>query len=1611
MSAGNHSEGDTGPVPTTTPTSIVEPSELPTAAATFPSCDTPSADGQDSLSPDLRDEDPPGPLSGKVRSELAQTTRAREVEAVDYTGYPALAPPQLSQLLGESELTPDETMARSSRVYKLERVPTRRGPAPSCRTLLQVGATWLDTIVDTGASYTVLSREAYQRVAHLCGPMVRAEVGLHGASGATVEVSGFTTMGFKLRGAPFVYDFCVADVQGVDTLLGLDFLMSVGAKLDLENLTLTIGVHEVPVETGSRLYRLSPVPTVAVTDDVEIPAHSRMMVDVTVSSWVGGTALFEPLVSSTHGVTIPSSLYRVQGGGFQLLIDNRGHDPVVLLGMEPLGTLEVPDKVLAREDSLKATGAATGPPPEHSEKPLFCEEGNSLAGRHRCTSTLPEQIGVQGYNPTSGQPLEWSQEPRALTPGQDVGIVTLEMASSVQQDDDDSFRDRTPSRSFVLGSLGDELSDGSTAARTCGEPLEPALPEGSLPSQSCGTLVGNLSPANKLGSHLQEMVPGVDELTPERHGNALELIHTYRSVFMEPEGEVGRTHLVEHGIVTGDADPIRCSYFRKSFQEKAHIEQEVSKMLSNGQVQPSSSPWASPVVLVRKKDGSLRFCVDYRKLNSVTKKDAYPLPRIEDCLDALNGSKWFSTLDLASGYWQVAMKPEDQEKTAFLTHMGLYEFRVMPFGLCNAPATFERLMDNVLGDMKWHKCLVYLDDVVVFGDTFETALANLEEVFRRFQRANLTLKPKKCQLFRQRVEYLGHVISPEGVQPTTEKIDAILHWAAPRKLTEVRSFLGLTGYYRRFIRDYSAIAQPLTRLTKKDVPFEWGPEQEQAFETLRTALVTQPVLGFPTPGGQFVLDTDASLLAIGAVLSQLQDGEERVIAYASSTLSPSQQAYCTTKRELLAVVTFAEHFRPYLAGGRFLIRTDHASLRWLVNFSQTDNMLLRWITRLQQFDFELLHRPGKEHGNADALSRMVRGNCGRVGCPECNPVGDEPPQGALRPVITRAMAKAMTPNRQDEDSHNESSPGGESRRPEVCSDRALTFRRDRGSLPPAELRTDLTHSSTRPSPPEPNDPAGQDDRDSACDSAAATSGESGTSTTVTAGPPRNLVQEPPRGVDVTPDIPVAPTTEPVSPSSQSPPQPGMDSAEGHGESGDAPTSTSETPVDTYSEWFPGYTQEDWRKWQDDDPVLSRLKELIAAHGEAPPEDVKGEAPDVRKYCRQWGFILEVDGILCRRAPTPPSTWLDSNTAEYSLQRLVPRQMRWTLFRAMHEREASHLGYRKVYPLLQARYFWLGMSVDVESWLKSCTMCQRLKPGPGPGRLPLRQEIMSYPMERVAMDLMGPWPTTKKGHKYVLVIQDYFSKWVEAFPLRQHTAPVVARVLVREYFCRYGAPERLHTDQGTEFNSALMRSIYDLWGVSKTRTSPYTPWSDGMVERCNRSLKCLISTHVGDDRNDWDEHLWAVVMAYNATEHKSTGFTPFYLFHSRCEEPRLPTDLVYGRVEVPRIRVCPPTYAENQKYIMAKAFERARRELQRSATTQARGHDSGGLKVRKYQVGDKVWRFYPPHANLKLGKAWTGPWEVVDCQSDWQIKIALPQRPNKPIWVNAACLKPVYERRD
>ena len=470
----------------------------------------------------------------------------------------------------------------------------------------------------------------------------------------------------------------------------------------------------------------------------------------------------------------------------------------------------------------------------------------------------------------------------------------------------------------------------------------------------------------------RSIVQGIDPMVSgETRQQLSELIEKYQDIFSYSEYDLGSTDIVQHEIDTGVQRPFRQALRPQPRAKLPVIDNLINEMQSQGIIEPCQSEWASNIVLVTKKDGSIRFCVDYRKLNSLTQKDAYPLPRIETCLDTLSGAAWFSTFDLRSGFHQVKVNPKDVNKTTFTCHRGTFRFPRMPFGLCNAPATFQRLMDTVLMGLNFDICLAYLDDIIVYSRDLQSHMERLERLFQRLQEANLKLKPSKCSIMQKRVSFLGYIVSESGIGTDPSKIEAVRNWPVPTNLRQSRAFVGLCQYYRRFVPNFSAIAAPLHALTKKGAPFIWTAECQNAFEQLKEALTSADVLALPDDEGHYILDCDASDKAIGAVLSQIQNGEERPICYASQLYDKHQQNYNVTRKELLALVTFVRKFRQYLLGRPFTIRSDHAALQWLRKTPEPIGQQARWLEILEEFDFQVQHRPGTQHSNADSLSRRI----------------------------------------------------------------------------------------------------------------------------------------------------------------------------------------------------------------------------------------------------------------------------------------------------------------------------------------------------------------------------------------------------------------------------------------------------------------------------------------------------------------------------------------------------------------------------------------------------------------------------------------------------------------
>ena len=527
-------------------------------------------------------------------------------------------------------------------------------------------------------------------------------------------------------------------------------------------------------------------------------------------------------------------------------------------------------------------------------------------------------------------------------------------------------------------------------------------------------------PGQEIQQHIEEVDTG--DLAPNQRQRLLDLISAYPECFSW-NGELGTCDLLEHHIELTSNKPVRRPAYQVAQTQREVIETEVREMLKKGVIEPSVSPYAAGVVLVPKKSGETRFCVDYRGLNEATKPDHYPLPLARtEIFDTLGGATIFSCLDCQQGYWQVRVAEKDRHKTAFRCFLGLYHFLKLPFGLRNAGATYQRLMSHILSGYSGKFCHCFIDDIICFSKTFEEHLKHLELIFARLAEAGIKLKPTKCVFARKSVTYLGHVVSAGELRPDPTNVEKVKDLTPPERRKQVRAFLGLASYYRSFVKDFSRRARPLTNLTRLDVPFHWGQEEETAFNDLKTVLTSEPVLALPDFSRPFILMTDGSATGLGAVLGQHYEGDakERVIGYASRKTKRLEENYSSCELECLALVWAVQHFRPYILGRETQVVTDHWALKWLMDLKNANPRLQRWRMALQEYDLKITHKPGRRHRNADFLSRLYENhhhqdearddekaepNLEGVGRPECKKRAEE-----VMAVHTRSTGQELGPH-------------------------------------------------------------------------------------------------------------------------------------------------------------------------------------------------------------------------------------------------------------------------------------------------------------------------------------------------------------------------------------------------------------------------------------------------------------------------------------------------------------------------------------------------------------------------------------------------------------------------
>lgn len=460
-------------------------------------------------------------------------------------------------------------------------------------------------------------------------------------------------------------------------------------------------------------------------------------------------------------------------------------------------------------------------------------------------------------------------------------------------------------------------------------------------------------------------------LTVEQKKELVDMVKKYRECFEDPLLRPGQIKGAEATIPTiPGAIPTYHKGYRRAPSEHKILAQDVEKYLKMGVIEPCNGPWSSPPLYAPKKTGELRFCVNYRDLNKKTIGDVYPLPNISDMMDVMSGAKYFSILDATSGYWQISIKKKDRPKTGFTTREGLFQFTVVPFGLKNAPSLFQRVMNSIFTGLLWKCCLLYMDDLLVFSKTFEEHIEALEKVFQRAKDRNLKFHPLKCELFLEKIEFLGHEVSAAGIHTSPKKVDTILRIMTPNTAKEAHHFICMAGYYRKFIKDFAGISKPIHNAVHAEC-FKWTPECQQAFEEIKRLFTKPPILAHPDFNKPFEVECDASQTQIGMVLNQRNDqGIPRPIHFASKLLSKTEQNYSATERECLAVITAVNIFRPYLYGRPFTIITDHKALVWLDKHKNDKSKLMKWSLELQEYDYQIIYRLGTDGYNVDALSRL-----------------------------------------------------------------------------------------------------------------------------------------------------------------------------------------------------------------------------------------------------------------------------------------------------------------------------------------------------------------------------------------------------------------------------------------------------------------------------------------------------------------------------------------------------------------------------------------------------------------------------------------------------------------
>ena len=935
------------------------------------------------------------------------------------------------------------------------------------------------------------------------------------------------------------------------------------------------------------------------------------------------------------------------------------------------------------------------------------------------------------------------------------------------------------------------------------------------------------------------------------------MIARHRGVFSGPGNRFGVTDLMECDLqLKPGAKPIRQCVRRLNPDMMENLRAQLDEWLEAGLVEPCNSPWATPLHPVHKKDGRIRWTMDFRMVNAALEDDCWPLPNIEDQLQSLQGCGVFSSLDAVDAYWTLKLTPRSKPITAFICPFGLFQWTRMPFGLKNAGSVYMRFVQLALGCPR-KNASIYMDDVLVHCEHPRQHLNELEKILIAHERAGLRLKASKTNLFQEKVDFLGHQVSKEGISMREDYIEKIRNWPVPKSVKELNTLLGFFNYYRQFIPNFAQYLEK-ANAQRRSLKLVWTDEMTRNFEKLKEEFLKSPVRAFPDfkSGQPFRLTTDFSGRGVGAILSQVQDGKERLIGAVSRSTTKFEANYPSHKGELSALMFGVRKFHHILLTRRFEVYTDASALKYLTTLKLPSGIMARWVTELQGYSFIVHHKPGKSNTNADALSRS----------PHLSPAptDDYNEQNQYLHQLTRKVESVDVLDPTDRNTDLGTRETDEELHPlDRANIRKVQSTDPKCILLMRILQTEVSETSKYQSVKESKNQSVKESK-------------------------RQSVK----------------------------------------------VSKSQSVKEKEDE------KEVRKGWSKEMQMLFQVRKQMSIN---PGDGVIEYVGRTRKGAR---------------SPVP----------------YMPAGLRKEAFKSVHSApDAGHWGIDSTQERAHRYFFWPDMNLDIRIWVASCDICVTKKRKTDNKKCQHKPRYSGYPMQTIYVDTYGPMPLSPKGNRYLLTVEDAFTKYTQCLPMPSKDSRTVANVLVNNFLLKFGVPSEIHSDRGTEFTSALFEEMMDLLQIKHTYQPPYNPWSNP-AERFHRSLGQLF--RVWEGRKDWESQLPFAMCAYNTRVHSSTGVTPNCAMFGR--EIDLPLDLIMK----------PP----NQKGIDAASYVgQFREELQKIFDQVARCQTRSFAKSSKlysgeenfYKEGDQVWWFIPkPNKKLprKLTTYWTGPYTIVKVES-------------------------------